>query len=144
EYKEQIVDSMSALIIRDPSVFDVILTTNLFGDNLSDAASEIAGGLGLAESINAGDNFCIAQAQHGSAPDIAGKNIANPVSLIGSTAMLLDWLGKKNNNNQLKEIAELIENAIDKMVINPETRTPDIGGTLSTTEFTKKLIEHLK
>ena len=144
EYKEQIVDSMSALIIRDPSVFDVILTTNLFGDNLSDAASEIAGGLGLAESINAGDNFCIAQAQHGSAPDIAGKNIANPVSLIGSTAMLLDWLGKKNNNSQLKEIAELIENAIDKMVINPETRTPDIGGKLSTTEFTKKLIEHLK
>ena len=122
----------------------MILTTNLFGDNLSDAASEIAGGLGLAESINAGDNFCIAQAQHGSAPDIAGKNIANPVSLIGSTAMLLDWLGKKNNNNQLKEIAELIENAIDKMVINPETRTADIGGTLSTTEFTKKLIEHLK
>jgi 3-isopropylmalate dehydrogenase len=135
---------MSALIIRDPSVFDVILTTNLFGDNLSDAASEIAGGLGLAESINAGDNFCIAQAQHGSAPDIAGKNIANPVSLIGSTAMLLDWLGKKNNNSQLKEIAELIENAIDKMIINPETRTPDIGGKLSTTEFTKKLIEQLK
>ena len=98
EYKEQIVDSMSALIIRDPSIFDVILTTNLFGDNLSDAASEIAGGLGLAESINAGDNFCI-EPVHGSAPDIAGKNIANPVSLIGSTAMLLDWLGKKNNNN---------------------------------------------
>ena len=115
-----------------------------FSVKMVSAASEIAGGLGLAESINAGDNFCIAQAQHGSAPDIAGKNIANPVSLIGSTAMLLDWLGKKNNNNQLKEIAELIENAIDKMVINPETRTPDIGGTLSTTEFTKKLIEHLK
>ena len=143
EYKEQIVDSMSALIIRDPSVFDVILTTNLFGDNLSDAASEIAGGLGLAESINAGDNFCIAQAQHGSAPDIAGKNIANPVSLIGSTAMLLDWLGKKNNNPILKEIAELIENTIDKTIINPELRTPDIGGKLSTTEFTKKIIENL-
>ena len=58
--------------------------------------------------------------------------------------MLLDWLGKKNNNSQLKEIAELIENAIDKMIINPETRTPDIGGKLSTTEFTKKLIEQLK
>jgi len=144
EYKEQIVDSMSALIIRDPSVFDVILTTNLFGDNLSDAASEIAGGLGLAESINAGDNFCIAQAQHGSAPDIAGKNIANPVSLIGSTAMLLDWLGKKNNNPLLKEIAELIENTIDKTIGNPETRTLDIGGKLSTTEFTKKIIENLK
>ncbi|MDA7735692.1 isocitrate/isopropylmalate dehydrogenase family protein [Pelagibacteraceae bacterium] len=144
EYKEQIVDSMSALIIRDPSVFDVILTTNLFGDNLSDAASEIAGGLGLAESINAGDNFCIAQAQHGSAPDIAGKNIANPVSLIGSTAMLLDWLGKKNNNPLLKEIAELIENTIDKTIGNPDTRTLDIGGKLSTTEFTKKIIENLK
>ena len=144
EYKEQIVDSMSALIIRDPSVYGVILTTNLFGDNLSDAASEIAGGLGLAESINAGSDFCIAQAQHGSAPDIAGKNIANPVSAIGSAAMMLDWLGKKNNNSQLKQVADLIEKAIDKMVINPETRTPDIGGTLSTTEFTKKLIENLK
>ena len=143
EYKEQIVDSMSALIIRDPSVFDVILATNLFGDNLSDAASEIAGGLGLAESINAGDDYCIAQAQHGSAPDIAGKNIANPVSLIGSTAMLLDWLGKKNNEEKLKKISTMIENAIDKTVINKETRTPDIGGKLSTTEFTKKLIENL-
>ncbi len=144
EYKEQIVDSMSAMLIRDPSVFDVILATNLFGDNLSDAASEIAGGLGLAESINAGDHFCIAQAQHGSAPDIAGQNIANPVSLIGSTAMLLDWLGKKNNNNQYKEISRLIESAIDKTIINPKTRTPDIGGKLKTTEFTKILIENLK
>lgn len=144
EYKEQIVDSMSAMIIRDPSVFDVILATNLFGDNLSDAASEIAGGLGLAESINAGDNFCIAQAQHGSAPDIAGKNIANPVSLVGSTAMLLDWLGKKNNNDQLKKISQLIEKAIDVTIINPETRTPDIGGKLSTTEFTKHLIQNMQ
>ena len=143
EYKEQIVDSMSALIIRDPSVFDVILATNLFGDNLSDAASEIAGGLGLAESINAGDDYCIAQAQHGSAPDIAGKNISNPVSLVGSTAMLLDWLGKKNNVEKLKKVSMMIENAIDKTVINKETRTPDIGGKLSTTEFTKKLIENL-
>lgn len=143
EYKEQIVDSMSALIIRDPSIFDVILATNLFGDNLSDAASEIAGGLGLAESINAGDNYCIAQAQHGSAPDIAGRNIANPVSLIGSTAMLLDWLGKKNNEEKLKKISIMIEDAIDKTVINKETRTPDLGGKLSTTEFTKKLIENL-
>ena len=143
EYKEQIVDSMSALLIRDPSVFDVILATNLFGDNLSDAASEIAGGLGLAESINAGDKYCIAQAQHGSAPDIAGKNIANPVSMIGSVAMLLDWLGKKNNNDDLKKISQMIEDAIDKTVTNTETRTPDIGGKLSTTEFTKKLIENL-
>ena len=144
EYKEQIVDSMSAMLIRDPSVFDVILATNLFGDNLSDAASEIAGGLGLAESINAGENYCIAQAQHGSAPDIAGKNIANPVSLIGSTAMMLDWLGKKNNNQQLKEIAQMIEDAIDKTIINPKTRTPDIGGNLSTTDFTDVLISNLK
>jgi len=143
EYKEQIVDSMSALLIRDPSVFDVILATNLFGDNLSDAASEIAGGLGLAESINAGDKYCIAQAQHGSAPDIAGKNIANPVSMIGSVAMLLDWLGKKNNNDDLKKISQMIEDAIDKTITNTDTRTTDIGGKLSTTEFTKKLIANL-
>jgi isocitrate/isopropylmalate dehydrogenase len=143
EYKEQIVDSMSALIIRDPSVYDIILTTNLFGDNLSDATSEIAGGLGLAESINASHDYCIAQAQHGSAPDIAGKNIANPVSAIGSAAMLLDWLGKKKKNDNLKKIAHTMEQAIDKTIINPETRTKDLGGNLSTTEFTKKVIENL-
>src|SRR6202030_1979959 len=91
-YEERIVDAMAALLVRDASQFDVIVTTNMFGDILSDEASEISGSLGLAASINAGTTHALAQAQHGSAPDIAGKGIANPASLIGSARLLLRWL----------------------------------------------------
>ncbi|HEY9569015.1 MAG TPA: isocitrate/isopropylmalate family dehydrogenase, partial [Thalassobaculum sp.] len=89
EYEEKIIDAMAALLIRDAGAFDVIVTTNMFGDILSDEASEIAGSLGLAASLNAGAEHAVAQAQHGSAPDIAGRDLANPASLIGSAAMLL-------------------------------------------------------
>ena len=85
-YEERIIDAMAALLVRDASAFDVIVTTNMFGDILSDEASEISGSLGLAASINAGDGTALAQAQHGSAPDIAGRDLANPASLIGSAA----------------------------------------------------------
>src|SRR3546814_94222 len=88
EYEEKIIDAMAALLIRDAGAFDVIVTTNMFGDILSDEASEIAGSLGLAASLNAGAEHAVAQAQHGSAPDIAGRDLANPASLIGSAAML--------------------------------------------------------
>src|SRR4030095_7276427 len=91
-YDEQLVDSMAALLVREASRFDVIVTTNMFGDILSDEAAELSGSLGLAASINFGDRHCMAQAQHGSAPDIQGQNKANPTSLILSSAMLLDWL----------------------------------------------------
>ncbi|HEX2725335.1 MAG TPA: isocitrate/isopropylmalate family dehydrogenase, partial [Beijerinckiaceae bacterium] len=84
-YDEKIMDAMAALLVRDASVFDVVVTTNMFGDILSDEASEIAGSLGLAPSLNAGAEHAVAQAQHGSAPDIAGQDRANPSSLIGST-----------------------------------------------------------
>src|SRR5207244_11817499 len=83
-YEERIIDAMAALLVRDAGAFDVIVTTNLFGDILSDEAAEISGSLGLAASINAGETHALAQAQHGSAPDIAGKDVANPSSLIGS------------------------------------------------------------
>ena len=99
-YEERIVDAMAALLVRDASQFDVIVTTNMFGDILSDEASEISGSLGLAESINAGTTHAIAQAQHGSAPDIAGKDIANPAALIGSAAMLLGWLGERRGDER--------------------------------------------
>src|SRR6202008_677734 len=92
---EVIVDAAAALLVRDPGRFDVIVTTNMFGDILSDEASELSGSLGLGGSINAGDDICVAQAQHGSAPDIAGQGIANPTSLILSAAMLFDWLGRR-------------------------------------------------
>ena len=82
------------LLVRDADAFDVIVTTNMFGDILSDLASEIAGSLGLAASLNAGSRHAVAQAQHGSAPELAGKNLANPTLVIGSAAMLLDWLAE--------------------------------------------------
>ena len=99
ELEELIVDATAALLIRRPHTFDVLVTTNMFGDILSDEASELSGSLGLGGAINAGPDICVAQAQHGSAPDIAGKNVANPTSLILSAAMLLDWLGNRQGGH---------------------------------------------
>src|SRR5450631_2806800 len=131
-YEERIIDAMAALLIRDASPFDVVVTTNMFGDILSDEASEISGSLGLAASINAGTDHCLAQAQHGSAPDIAGKDKANPSSLIGSTAMLLGWLSERRKDPRLQRAADVIEQALDAVIAVPEHRTADLGGPLGT------------
>jgi 3-isopropylmalate dehydrogenase len=133
---ELIVDATAALLIRSPDRFDVIVTTNMFGDILSDEASELSGSLGLGGAINAGDDICVAQAQHGSAPDIAGRNIANPTSLILSAAMLLDWRGRRDSNERLVAGATRIESAIERVLDDPNTRTRDIGGQLGTDAFT--------
>ncbi len=135
QYEERIIDAMAALLIRDASAFDVIVTTNMFGDILSDEASEIAGSLGLAASLNAGKDYAVAQAQHGSAPDIAGKNLANPSSLIGSAAMLLAWLGERRGDDKLVKAAQAIETALDRVIATPSGRTPDMGGSLGTDAF---------
>ncbi len=132
---ELIVDATAALLIRNPDRFDVIVTTNMFGDILSDEAAELSGSLGLGGAINVGDEICIAQAQHGSAPDISGRNVANPTSLILSAAMLLDWRGRRDNEPRLIEGATAIENAIDQVLSEPSTRTRDIGGELGTDGF---------
>jgi 3-isopropylmalate dehydrogenase len=132
---EVIVDAMAALLVRDPSRFDVVVTTNMYGDILSDEAGEIAGSLGLAPSLNAGDEMAIAQAVHGSAPDIAGKGIANPTALILSVAMLFDWLAARGGAPALAEAARAIDAAIDATLTDPARRTPDLGGTLSTQAF---------
>jgi 3-isopropylmalate dehydrogenase len=143
-YEERIVDAMAALLVRDASQFDTIVTTNMFGDILSDQASEISGSLGLAASINAGATHCVAQAQHGSAPDIAGKDIANPAALIGSTAMLLDWLGRRQNEGKLVEAAALMERALDAAIADPRTRTADLGGTCGTKAFGAAVAGHVE
>jgi len=136
QLEELIVDATAALLIRSPDRFDVIVTTNMFGDILSDEAAELSGSLGLGGAINAGDDICVAQAQHGSAPDIASGNIANPTSLILSAAMLLDWRGRRVFNDRLVAGAALIESAIERVLDDPETRTRDIGGHLGTDAFT--------
>jgi 3-isopropylmalate dehydrogenase len=138
-YEERIIDAMAALLVRDAGMFDVIVTTNMFGDILSDEASEIAGSLGLAASINAGATHAVAQAQHGSAPDIAGRDRANPSSLIGSTAMLLAWLGERRGDDRLVGAADLMERALDAVIVRPEWRTADLGGPLGTRAFAERM-----
>jgi isocitrate/isopropylmalate dehydrogenase len=140
---EKIIDAMTALLIRDPMQFDVIVTGNMFGDILSDEASELSGSLGLAGSVNAGDDLCVAQAQHGSAPDIQGQDRANPTSLILSAAMLLEWLGRRHKSAALTKAAQKIDAAIDSTLQNPATRTRDLGGTLGTQAFAKAVAEKL-
>jgi isocitrate/isopropylmalate dehydrogenase len=142
-YEERIIDAMAALLVRDASPFDVVVTTNMYGDILSDEASEISGSLGLAASLNAGSAHAMAQAQHGSAPDIAGKNIANPVALIGSAATLLSWLGERRNDDKLARAAAAIEAALDRVIAAPDGRTPDLGGPLGTDAFGERIAEEV-
>jgi 3-isopropylmalate dehydrogenase len=139
QYDEQIIDAMAALLVRDASQFDVIVTTNMYGDILSDEASEIAGSLGLAASLNAGADHAVAQAQHGSAPDIAGKDVANPASLIGSAAMLLAWLGERRKDAKLVQAGRAIEAALDRVLATPDGRTADLGGKRGTAAFAERV-----
>jgi 3-isopropylmalate dehydrogenase len=128
-----IVDAMMALLVRNPSRFDVIVTTNMFGDIISDMTAEASGSLGLGGSLNAGSDYAMAQASHGSAPDIAGKNIANPFSLILSAALLLAWHGRRKGASVFVEAACAIETGIEQAIAAGEI-TRDIGGTLGTRE----------
>jgi len=139
--EEVIVDAMCAHLVRDASRYDVICSTNFYCDILSDLASELAGGLGLAGSLNAGETLAAAQAQHGSAPDIAGQDRANPTSLILSAAMLLRWLAEKRDQAPLAEAADAIDAAIDRALSEPATRTADIGGALGTQAFGKAIAD---
>jgi isocitrate/isopropylmalate dehydrogenase len=134
-YEERIIDAMAALLVRDAGVFDVVVTTNMFGDILSDQACEIAGSLGLGASLNAGSAHAVAQAQHGSAPDIAGQDRANPASLIGSAAMLLAWLGERRGDERFIRAADAIEDALEQAISDPAGRTRDLGGPLGTKAF---------
>ena len=139
ELDEKIVDAMAALLVRNPTQFDCIVTGNMFGDILSDEASEISGSLGLAGSTMAGDEACCAQAQHGSAPDIAGQDRANPTSLLLSAAMLFEWLAARHERQEFERAAKAIEAAIDAALQSPETRTPDLRGKLGTRAFGKHI-----
>lgn len=143
ELEEVIVDAMAALLVRDASRFDVVVATNFYADILSDLAAELAGGLGLAGSINANDAFCVAQAQHGSAPDIAGRDQANPTSLVLSAGMLLRWLGDKHSLDAFKEAAMVLDAIVDKVLANPQTRTGDLGGPLGTEAFALALVDEI-
>jgi 3-isopropylmalate dehydrogenase len=134
---EMLVDATAAWLVRDPARFDVIVSTNFYCDILSDLASELSGGLGLAGSINASETLCVAQAQHGSAPDIAGQDRANPTSLILSAAMMLEWLAAKRGSPHLGEAARAVVGAVDACLADPARRTADVGGRLGTAAFAR-------
>ena len=121
----------------------MIVTGNMYGDILSDLAGELSGSLGLSGAIMAGDDLCAAQAQHGSAPDIAGQNKANPTSLILSAAMLLDWLGARHGRADLGDAGAGIRTAVDRVLSDPSTRTADLGGGLGTAAFGHAVAEVL-
>lgn len=141
-FDQMYVDACAMNLIRRPETFDVIVTTNLFGDILSDESSEVVGGLGMAPAANIGDNFALFEPVHGAAFDIAGKGIANPSSFILSAKMMLEWLGKKHNDDKCFDVAQKLESAVYG-VVNKGIKTVDIGGTKTMSEFTKEIVSLL-
>jgi 3-isopropylmalate dehydrogenase len=134
-----LIDASTAHLVRNPERFDVIVATNFYGDIISDLASELSGSLGLAGSMMASDTNCCAQAQHGSAPDIAGQDKANPVSMILSVAMLIQWMGEKHGRPDFEKAAKAMDAAVDKVLEDPASRTLDLGGKLGTRAFGERV-----
>ncbi|MBQ04281.1 isocitrate dehydrogenase [Candidatus Bathyarchaeota archaeon] len=136
EYQEMIVDACAMKLLLNPGQFDVLVTTNMFGDILSDEAAAIVGGLGMAPSGNIGENCSIFEPVHGSAPDIAGKGIANPIAMILSASMMLEWLGEI-------EFAKSIDNAVIGVLKEAKTLTPDLGGEATTKQVAAAIAEKI-
>ena len=136
EFEDRIVDAAAMQLVLKPEAFDVIVTTNLFGDILSDLVSGLVGGLGLAPGANIGSNAAIFEAVHGTAPDIAGKGVANPGALLLAAALMLDHVGEKAR-------ADRIRSALEAVIREGQTVTRDLGGTASTDDFTSAIIARL-
>ncbi len=136
QYSELYVDACAMNLIRNPEEFDVIVTTNLFGDILSDEAAQVVGGLGMGPAANIGDQFALFEPVHGAAFDIAGKNAANPSSILLSAKMMLEWLADKYSDRNAAAEGKRIEDAIVG-ALKKGNKTKDIGGKLSTTQFTE-------
>jgi 3-isopropylmalate dehydrogenase len=144
ELDDLLVDASTAHLVRHPERFDVLVATNFYGDIISDLASELSGSLGLAGSMMASDTHCCAQAQHGSAPDIQGLDKANPVSMILSVAMLVQWMGAHHKAPALIKAGAAMEAAVDVVLANPATRTADLGGKLGCQGFGEEVARVLR
>ena len=142
KFEEMYVDACAMNLIRQPQEFDVIVTTNLFGDILSDESAQVVGGLGMAPAANIGDDFGLFEPVHGAAFDIAGKQIANPTSFILSIKMMLEWLGNKHNDQKCIDVGQKLESIVYDVVKN-NIKTKDTGGDKTTIEFTKEIISRL-
>jgi 3-isopropylmalate dehydrogenase len=134
-FEEMMIDSISMKLVAAPQQFDVVVTTNQFGDILTDIGAGLVGGLGLAPGLCVGERQAMAQATHGSAPDIAGRNIANPYAMIMSGQMLLAWLGRKRGEPKASAAAARIQAAVDKVIADGRDLTRDLGGTASTQQM---------
>ncbi len=141
-YEEMHVDTSAASLVMNPQKFDVLVTTNMFGDILSDLTSGLVGGLGMAPGLCIGPKYSMAQATHGSAPGIVGKEIANPYALIMSGKMLLEWLGVQNKDSSLLNASQLIEDAVNH-AIKKGMVTPDMGGEATTKEMGKAICSYV-
>ncbi|WP_174447874.1 isocitrate/isopropylmalate dehydrogenase family protein [Conexivisphaera calida] len=137
-YREMYVDAASMALIRDPRSFDVLLTMNVYGDILSDEAAQVVGGLGMAPSANIGEKMALFEPVHGSAPDIAGKGLANPYATVLSAAMMLDWLSQAKGDPRLEKASKLVESAA-VTALRRGIATPDLGGKYKTSEVGKGL-----
>ena len=134
-FNDRFIDALALDLLQHPAAYDVVVTTNIFGDIISDVASYLVGGLGLVPSANIGDRYALFEPVHGSAPDIAGKNIANPIAAIRSAAMLLEYLGDRAG-------AGTIESSINRVLIQG-IRTRDLGGTAGTREFGEAVLREI-
>src|SRR5712672_2609871 len=131
KFEEAMIDTISMKLVMAPQQYDVVVTTNQFGDILSDIGAGLVGGLGLAPGLCVGERQAMAQATHGSAPDIAGRNIANPYAMVVSGQMLLAWLGRKHNEPEATDAAQRIHAAVHKVIADAKHLTRDLGGTAS-------------
>jgi 3-isopropylmalate dehydrogenase len=134
-FEEMMIDSIAMKLVTEPQRFDVVVTTNQFGDILTDIGAGLVGGLGLAPGLCIGEKQAMAQATHGSAPDISGRNIANPYAMIMSGQMLMGWLGRKHKEPRATKAAELMQAAVTKVMAEGKTLTRDLGGKASTQEM---------
>lgn len=144
EFEEVIVDTFAMKLVMKPQQFDVVVTTNQFGDILTDEGAGLVGGLGLAPGLVCGEKQAMAQATHGSAPDIAGQNIANPYAMIMSGQMLLAWLGRKRNDAAATAAAKILDEAVERVIAEGKHLTGDLGGKAKTTEFGDAVVAAMK
>ena len=142
EYQEMIIDAGCMKIVQDPSQFDVLLLENLYGDLLSDLCAGLVGGLGVVPGSNIGDKAAIFEAVHGSAPDIAGKDIANPLALLMSCVMMMNYIAENEGIDYYANCADHIKKGYNKAIVEGVT-TRDLGGTLGTQEFADAIIERM-
>ena len=143
KYQEVIVDAGHMRLVQDPNQFDILLCENLYGDLVSDLCAGLVGGLGVSPGANIGDNEAVFEAVHGSAPDIAGQGVANPLALMMSASMMLTHLGETRSDPSARKVAARVQAAFDKALLDGE-KTRDLGGSLGTQDFAQAVIDRLE